>query len=260
MSALTRIFDVKREEVASAKSRISLVDIAAMARDAEPTRGFRSALSQADKPVALIAEIKKASPSKGLIREDFDAEEIARVYERAGAHALSVLTDEPHFQGSAENLQRARSATKLPVLRKDFIYDRYQVYESRAIGADAILLIVAALESLEIMHLKSLATELGMDSLIEVHTESEAQIAMELGCYMIGVNNRNLGTFKTDLAVSDAILPMLTPPALAISESAIETHEDVDRVHRKGARAVLIGTAFCAAPDIGAKVHEVMGW
>ena len=260
MSVLSSIFDVKRQEVEASKSKTSIADVRSMARDADSTRHFRSALSHSDKPVALIAEIKKASPSKGLIREDFDAAQIAKIYEKAGAHALSVLTDTPHFQGSAENLQKARAATNLPVLRKDFIFDPYQVYEARAWGADAILLIVAALESLEILELRGLATELGMDTLVEVHTESEAQIAMELGCYMIGVNNRNLRTMETDLATSEKVLPMISKPAVAISESAIETKADVDRVHRSGARAVLIGTTFCAAPDIGAKVKEVMGW
>ena len=260
MSRLAQIFEGKREEVETAKSQISLADLKAMARDAEPTRGFRGALSHANKPVALIAEVKKASPSQGLIRENFDAAEIARIYEDAGAHALSVLTDAPHFQGSAENLVRARESTKLPVLRKDFIYDPYQVYEARAWGADAILLIVAALESSEIMHLKGLATELGMDSLVEVHNEAEAQVAMKANSYLTGVNNRDLATFKTDLAVSDRILPMIEKPAISVSESAIETREDIDRVHRSGARAVLIGTAFCKAPNIGAKVREVMGW
>jgi indole-3-glycerol phosphate synthase len=260
MSVLTNIFKTKRQEVEAAKTRVSFHDVRSMARDAEPTRGFRSALSHANAPVALIAEIKKASPSHGVIREQFDAVAIAKSYQEAGAHALSVLTDEPNFQGSGEYLRASHDATKLPVLRKDFIYDPYQIYEARAWGADAILLIVSALESVEIMHLKSLATELKMDALVEVHSESEAQIAMELGCYLIGVNNRNLRTLETDLGVSDKVLPMISKPALAVSESAIETKEDVDRVHRSGARAVLIGTTFCAAPDVGAKVKEVMGW
>ena len=260
MSVLSKIFEGKRDEVEAAKSQVSLQDIKSIAHDTEPTRGFRNALSHADKPVALIAEVKKASPSKGVIREDFDAAQIATIYEQAGAHALSVLTDEKHFQGSAENLKRARAATQLPILRKDFIFHAYQVYEARAWGADAILLIVSALEAMEIMHLKGLATELGMDSLVEVHSEHEAQIAMELGCYLIGVNNRNLGTLQTDLAVSERVLPMISKPALSVSESAIETSADVERVHRSGARAVLIGTTFCASPDIGAKVREVMNW
>jgi len=260
LSVLAKIFEGKREEVETAKAHIPLQDVKAMAHDAEPTRGFRNALSHADKPVALIAEVKKASPSQGLIRENFDATEIAQAYEQAGAHALSVLTDGPHFQGSAENLVRARVATKLPVLRKDFIYDSYQVYEARAWGADAILLIVAALEATEVMHLKALATELGMDCLVEVHNEAEAQVAIKADAYLIGVNNRDLSTFKTDLAISDRILPMIEKPAISVSESAIETREDIDRVHRSGARAVLIGTAFCKAPNIEAKVREVMGW
>lgn len=260
MSILSRIFEQKRSEVEAAKKIYSMSDIRAMAGEADPVRPFRDALSHSDKAVSLIAEVKKASPSKGLIRADFNAGEIAKTYEDVGAHALSVLTDEAHFQGSQDDLVEARRATSLPILRKDFIFDRYQVYEARAWGADAILLIVAALESMELLHLRSLAMELGMDALVEVHTESEAQIAMELGCYMIGVNNRNLATMETDLATSDQILPMVTKPALAVSESAIETREDVDRVHRGGARAVLIGTTFCAAPNIGEKVREVMGW
>jgi len=260
MSALSKIFEGKRAEVEAAKAAHTLNDIRAMANDSGPVRPFRTALSHSSKPVALIAEIKKASPSKGLIREDFDAEQMARTYEEAGAQALSVLTDTPHFQGSKIYLEHARRATGLPVLRKDFIFDKYQVYESRAMGADAILLIVAALESMELLHLRSLAMELGMDALVEVHTESEAQIAMELGCHLIGVNNRNLGTFETSLEVSDRILPMIAAPALAVSESAIEAHEDVERVRKAGARAVLIGTTFCATPDMGAKVKEVMNW
>lgn len=260
MSALARIFDIKREEVEDAKRALPLEALQARASDAMPVRGFKDALKSAAPRMGLIAEVKKASPSKGLIRADFDPAEIAKAYERAGAHALSVLTDEKHFQGSAESLIRAKCATDLPVLRKDFIFDPYQVYEARAWGADAILLIVAALESEQITELRSLAKQLGMDVLVEVHSEDEAQIAIELGCDLIGVNNRDLATFKTDLATSDRILPMISSEAFAVSESALETQDDISRVQRAGAKAVLIGTTFCAATDVESKVREVMGW
>lgn len=260
MNALTRIFEVKREEVELAKRAKPLSVIKEEAKGQAATRGFKRALENAAPTMALIAEVKKASPSRGLIRPDFDPSEIAKSYERAGAHALSVLTDEKHFQGSRENLELARDATALPVLRKDFLYDAYQVYEARAWGADAILLIVASLEPAQVTELRGLAKELGMDSLVEVHTEDEAQIAIELGCDLIGVNNRDLATFKTDLVASDKILPMISSEAFAVSESGLETLEDISRVQDEGARAVLIGTTFCAAQDIESKVKEVMGW
>ena len=260
MNALARIFDVKRVEVEEAKRAVPLADVKKHAAEAGPVRGFKSALENAPPRMGLIAEVKKASPSRGLIRSDFDPAEIALSYERAGAHALSVLTDEKHFQGSKGNLKLARAAIGLPVLRKDFLYDPYQVYEARAWGADAILLIVASLEPAQITELRGLARELGMDSLVEVHTEDEAQIAIELGCDLIGVNNRDLATFKTDLAASDRILPMISSEAFAVSESGLETLGDIARVQDEGARAVLIGTTFCAAPDIESKVKEVMGW
>jgi indole-3-glycerol phosphate synthase len=260
VNALARIFDVKRVEVEEAKRTVPLSEVMEQAKAAGPTRGFKKALEKELPRMGLIAEVKKASPSQGLIRSDFDPAEIALSYERAGAHALSVLTDEKHFQGSKGNLKLARAATALPALRKDFLYDPYQVYEARAWGADAILLIVASLEPAQITELRGLARELGMDSLVEVHTEDEAQIAIELGCDLIGVNNRDLATFKTDLNASDRILPMISSDAFAISESGLETLEDIVRVQDEGARAVLIGTTFCAAPDIEAKVEEVMGW
>lgn len=208
--------------------------------------------------LALIAEVKKASPSRGLIRPDFDAAEVAAAYARAGAQALSVLTDETYFQGSAENLVRAREAGGLPCLRKDFINDPYQIYEARAWGADAILLIVAGLDDASLADLHRLAVELGMDVLVEVHTDEETDRALALGAPLIGVNNRDLTDFRTTLGTSDRLLPRISPHAFAVSESALESRADLDRVHAAGAGAVLIGTAFCAAPDIEAKVREVM--
>jgi len=259
MSVLDRIFAHKREEVAAAEARIPFADIRAMAADASPTRGFLRALMSRPGDLALIAEVKKASPSKGVIRPNFDPVLVAQAYERAGAEALSVLTDERYFQGSAENLRRARQATSLPCLRKDFIDAPYQVYEARAWGADAILLIVASLEDSQISDLQALAGELGMDVLVEVHSLEETQRALDLAAPLIGVNNRDLADFRTDLAFSEELIPMIAPFALPVSESALETRADLNRVQAAGARAVLIGTSFCASEDIESKVHEVMG-
>jgi indole-3-glycerol phosphate synthase len=259
MSVLDRIFQTKAEEVARAKVERPLVAVRADAESAGPTRGFRAALASRAPELALIAEVKKASPSKGVIRADFDPVAIARCYERAGAACLSVLTDVSYFQGSPENLRLCREATALPALRKDFLNDPYQVYEARAWGADAILLIMASLGDAQAGDLAQLARELGMDALVEVHTLEETERALALGFDLIGVNNRSLIDFSTDLATSERLLPLIAPHALAVSESALETRGDLDRVQRAGARAVLIGTSFCAAPDIEAKVREVMG-
>jgi indole-3-glycerol phosphate synthase len=260
MSVLNRIFDQKRAEVADAKARMPLSELKSQIWDAEPPRGFRNALLNSGRPLSLIAEVKKASPSKGLIRPDFDPREVALAYERAGVQALSVLTDGPNFQGSPENLKIAKAATKLPCLRKDFVNDPYQVYEARAWGADAVLLILAALEPHEALELHNLIEELGMDALVEVHNPLEADVSMAIGAKLIGVNNRDLADFKTDLAVSEQVLPMLPKEAVKVSESALETFLDLERVRVAGANAVLIGTTFCASPDIEAKVGEVMGW
>jgi indole-3-glycerol phosphate synthase len=259
MSVLEQIFEHKRGEVAASKARIPLVDLKQMAADAEPPRPFRRALAEAP-GLALIAEIKKASPSKGIIRESFDPREIALSYERAGAHCLSVLTDERFFQGSAENLRIAQQATGLPCLRKDFLDDPYQLVQARAWGADAVLLIVAALSAGQLQELYGEAKSLGMDVLVEVHDEQEACVALETGCDLIGVNNRNLSDFSVSLGTSERLLPLIAPNALAVSESALETRADLDRVQASGAKAVLIGTTFSAAPDIEAKVREVMAW
>lgn len=260
MSVLSRIFEKKHAEVEEAKSRVSIGNLQELIADAEKPRGFIQALTSSEYPVALIAEVKKASPSQGLIRPDFDARAVASAYEFAGAQALSVLTDEPHFQGSLHNLKIAKQATRLPCLRKDFIDDPYQVYEARAWGADAVLLIVAALTQSQLGELHGLARDLGMDALVEVHTPEEASRAVELRARLIGVNNRDLSDFKTDLAISERILPLIRDHATVVSESAIENHADVVRVQKAGARAVLIGTTFCAEPNIEVKVKEVMGW
>lgn len=258
MNVLLRILARKADEVAEARERVPLETLKKNAEGADAPRGFLTALREAEGDLTLIAEVKKASPSKGLIRPDFDPREIAVAYRRGGASALSVLTDEHYFQGSAENLRIARAASGLPCLRKDFIVDPYQIYEARAWGADAVLLIVAALDDALLRELYRTAVELGMDVLVEVHDEDETRRALLLGAPLIGVNNRNLGDFKTSLEVSERLIPMIAPHALAVSESALETREDLDRVRDAGARAVLIGTTFCAAPDIESKVREVM--
>ncbi len=258
MSILDRIFARKAEEVADAKKRVSSSAMRALAERAGPTRGFRKALEDYH-GLGLIAEVKKASPSKGVIRANFDPSAIAKSYEQAGAQALSVLTDVDYFQGSLENLSIARGETALPCLRKDFINDEYQVYEARAWGADAILLIAASLEDVQLRALYDLAKDLKMDVLVEVHTSGETDRALQAGCDLIGVNNRNLADFTTSLTLSEVLIPQIGLHALAVSESALETHDDIERVHAAGAKAVLIGTTFCASPDIAAKVREVMG-
>jgi len=260
MTVLDRIFEVKREEVSAAQRQVSMSEMAARAAAAAPVRPFKDALASANRRPALIAEVKKASPSQGLIRPNFDPAAVAASYARAGAHALSVLTDSRFFQGSAENLVVARRESGLPVLRKDFLYDPYQVAESRAWGADAILLIAAALSQDQLAELRAAAIELHMDALVEVHSPEEVGKALAVGSDLVGINNRDLKDFKTDLAITEALAPSIVGRALVVAESALERKADVERVERAGARAVLIGTAFCAAPDVEAKVREVMGW
>lgn len=260
MSYLDRIYATKREEVEAARTRVPLTDLRSKAADEAPPRGFLRALQHADRPVALIAEVKAASPSRGPIRPDLDPAAVAQAYASAGAHALSVLTDGPYFKGSPANLRAARAACDLPVLRKDFLYDPYQIVEARAMGADAVLLIAAMLTDTQIEELHGLAEEFGMDVLVEVFDESEAERALAMKCPLIGVNNRDLSTFEVDLSISERVLPILNPHATTVSESALSSCGDVRRVAEAGARAVLIGTAFCASPDIGGKVREVMGW
>jgi len=260
MTYLARIFEAKVEEVRERAGRTPLAELKARAADAGPSRGFREALARADRTPALIAEVKKASPSQGLLREDFDPEALATAYRRAGAHCLSVLTDERFFQGSSENLVRSRQASGLPVLRKDFLLDPYQVWEARAMGADAVLLIAAMLETPVLRDLHALAKELGMDVLVEVHDEEDSARAGECEPDLVGINNRNLHTFETDVAATERLAPLWADRALVVSESALEGREDVGRVAAAGARAVLIGTAFCRARDVESKVREVMGW
>lgn len=260
MTILDRIFAKKRDEVAELQARVPRSELQAQIADQEPTRGFSRALTNAQKPIALIAEVKKASPSRGVIRANFDAAELATAYENAGAHCLSVLTDVEFFQGSVENLKIAKAVTSLPVLRKDFTTSEYHVLEARAMGADAILLIVNGLDEEELRGFRELAEGLQMDVIVEAHNLVEAERAIATGAKIVGINNRNLETFEEDIETACRVIPPLAGRALIVSESSLKSKSDVDQVAEAGAGAVLIGTTFCRADDPESKVREVMGW
>jgi indole-3-glycerol phosphate synthase len=250
---LQRIVAAKRDEVAAAKGRRNLATLQAVARDQSPPRGFEAALRTtiADGRAAVIAEVKKASPSKGVLRERFVPAEIAASYARHGAACLSVLTDAPFFQGAPEYLALAREACDLPVLRKDFIVDEYQVHESRALGADGILLIVAALDDAQLVAFESCAHALGMGVLVEVHDEPELERALNLKSPLIGVNNRNLRSFDVSLDTTLRLQPRLPADRLLVTESGILTRADVQRLRSAAVHAFLVGEAFMRAPDPG---------
>ena len=255
---LNRILATKKAEVAAARSRVSLSELKVLARDAGPARDFVGAIQTriaAGQP-AVIAEIKKASPSKGVIRADFDPAGIAVSYERGGATCLSVLTDRDYFQGAPEFLQAARVACALPVLRKDFMIDPYQVYESRAMGADCILLIVAALSLTRMQELEALAHELGMAVLVESHNADELATAMQLTTPLMGINNRNLRTFDVTLKTTLDLLPEIQN-RIAITESGILAPADVALMREHGVNAFLVGEAFMRAPDPGAELARL---
>jgi indole-3-glycerol phosphate synthase len=260
MSVLSEILATKRTEVAFLKERTSLQALQAQLADAPPTRDFRGALASAP-DTALIAEVKKASPSKGVIREDFDAVEIARTYAANGATCLSVLTDEKYFQGKLDYLRKIREVVPTPLLRKDFIVDPWQILQSRAAGADAILLIVAALCPQDLRNLIKTAAEYDLAALVEVHDAEEMQEALDAGADLIGINNRNLHTFRTTLSVTLDLLPTLLPDPnrLLVSESGIVTRQDVETLGAAGVHAVLIGESLMREADIGAKVREILG-
>jgi indole-3-glycerol phosphate synthase len=256
---LTRILERKREEVAELRRRRSPEDLAREAADCPPTRGFYARIREtveAGRP-AVIAEIKKASPSRGLIREDFDPAAIATAYAEAGACCLSVLTDRDFFQGSEDYLRAAREACDLPVLRKDFILDPCQVYESRIIGADCILLIVAALTDGQLRELAGLAAELDLDVLVEVHDREELERGMMLRTPLIGINNRDLRSFETSIDTTIGLLRDVFPDRTVVTESGIHTREDVAALRRHGVNAFLVGEVLMAAEDPGAKLKEL---
>ena len=251
-SILQRILQRKTEEIAVGKSVVSFTRLTALANECPATRGFENGLRQAlARGPAVIAEIKRASPSAGLIREDFQPDAIARSYQSAGAACLSVLTDKDFFQGETRYVQQARDACTLPVLRKDFIIDPWQIPESRIMGADCILLIVAALEQALLQELLSQAKESGMDVLVEVHDEVEMERALSLDHDLIGVNNRDLNTFETSLATSERLKKMMTGNQLLVTESGIKTADDVKRMQAAGINTYLVGEAFMREADPG---------
>jgi indole-3-glycerol phosphate synthase len=222
--------------------------------------GFRNALHESNNKPALIAEVKRASPSQGGIRPNLDPIQLAQTYEAGGASCLSVLTEPHYFQGSDEDFKQVHQSVKLPLIRKDFVVDQFQVDEARMLGASAILLIVAALSDHQITQLQSRAWELGMDVLVEVHDTEEAKRAVQSGATIIGVNNRNLKDLTIDLKTTELVFPLLPKQVIKVSESGIESHEDIQRVVQAGADAVLIGTAFSREPEPQNKIKSVMGW
>jgi len=258
---LQKIVAVKRDEVAAGRA---VRDLASLRREAEALGGQRDFVAALQRRVeagraAVIAEVKKASPSKGVLRADFRPAEIAASYERHGAAALSVLTDGPFFQGSRAALEAARAATALPVLRKDFMIDAWRLYEARAMGADCVLLIAAILDDPELADFEAIAQALGMAVLVEVHDEAELERALRLSTPLVGINNRNLRTFDVSLDATLAMLPKVPADRLVVSESGIHAPADIARLRAAGVHAYLVGEAFMRAPDPGAALASLVG-
>ncbi|MGB1880496.1 MAG: indole-3-glycerol phosphate synthase TrpC [Gammaproteobacteria bacterium] len=256
---LSRIVATKWDEVAQRKKRRSITDLEASIRDIETPRGFLQALNQriGTGDAGVVAECKKASPSKGVIREDYEPGEIALSYQQAGAACLSVLTDESYFQGCDEHLQAARAACSLPLIRKDFMVDPYQIVESRALGADCVLLIVACLSDQQLTELRDTAVGLGMDTLVEVHDRTELERALRLRTPLIGINNRDLKRFVTDIQTTLGLLGDIPADRRVITESGIHTREDVATLRAHGVDAFLVGEAFMRAAEPGERLQEL---
>ena len=259
MSVLARIMERKRQEVAQRRQACPLAELEEAARAASPPRGFRAALAAAaQEGYGLIAEIKKASPSQGVIRSDFDPPALARACAGGGATCLSVLTDTSDFQGADTDLAAARNEVALPVLRKDFLFDPYQIAESRALGADCVLLILAALDPGQTGELMAAAAEWRMDVLVETHDGQEFDRALEAGAGLIGINNRNLATFETDLAVTERWAPKAPPGPVLVSESGLAGPADLARLARVGVRCFLVGESLMRAADVTAAVRALL--
>ena len=256
---LEQILEHKRVEMAAAYASRPLEELRSQTLDLPRTRGFAGTLrKRAGEETAIIAEVKKGSPSKGIIRTDFDPLSIARCYQEHGAACLSVLTDSRFFYGQLAYLEQIRMLVDLPLLRKDFIIDPYQVYEARLAGADAILLIAAALDIGPLQELTALASELGLDVLLEVHDEGELEKAGSVPAALLGINNRNLSTFVTDLGVTERLAPLVPAGRLVVAESGIETIADIQRLKKAGASAFLIGESLMRHQDVGTKLSELL--
>lgn len=255
---LDEILRYKKEEVRANKSVRALSELKAKIKDLPPALPFAPAISRTD-TVSLIAEVKKASPSKGIIREDFDPVKIARIYEESYASAISVLTDKAFFQGDIEYLTRVREAVNIPVLRKDFVIDEFQIYETRVYGADALLLIAAILDKTQLAEYQHLASELGLESLMEVHTEKEIEKALDSDAKIIGINNRDLSTFDTDINTTRRLIKLIPDNRIVVSESGISTRDDILALKDQGVDAVLIGETLMKSDDIGKKIRELLG-
>jgi indole-3-glycerol phosphate synthase len=254
---LDDIIEVKRREVAKGKEKTPLSAQESAAAGMPPTRDFRAALS--GEGTAIIAEVKRRSPSRGVIRSDFDPAGIARAYEENGAAAVSVLTDETFFGGTNGDLAAVKDAISLPVLRKEFIIDPWQIYEARAIGADAILLIAAILDELELREYREIAASLGLASLVEVHDRKEMEQALRAGAKIVGINNRDLKTFQTDIGTALGLAPLIPADRIVVGESGIRSRRDIEILMGAGIRAFLIGEALVGAPDIGVALKEFLG-
>jgi len=255
---LDKIVATKRQEVARARERISLAELQGRLAGAPPPRDFLGALSGGG-PIRLIAEVKKASPSKGLIRADFRPVEIAEIYQRHGAACVSVLTDETYFQGSLDDLRRIRARVALPVLRKDFVIDAYQVVEARAAGADAVLLIAECLDDQSLAELHAMIVELGMTPLVELHEPENLPRVLASGAKLIGVNNRDLRTFQVDLNHTIELCRKIPADRVVVGESGIHTRADAERLRTAGVAAILVGESLMASKDIGAAVDRLLG-
>jgi indole-3-glycerol phosphate synthase len=259
MSVLNKIVDRKKERVAGAKSRVSLSGLRTIIKNIPPPLDFKKAINRDNRSIRLIAEVKKASPSKGLIRADFDHKAIAAIYKEKKADAISVLTEEDFFQGRLEFLADVKSISTLPVLRKDFIFDEYQIVEARANNADAILLIAALLDQKQAEEYLHMAEELGLSVLFEIHDYKELEMALRSEALIIGINNRNLKTLQIDLNITFALIKEIPQGKIVVSESGIKSHEDVLKLEAAGVDAMLVGTSLMESADIGRNIEKLRG-